>query len=92
MKEEILDGQKLKAVRNMLRLYQKEMADILGVSKSTIDRWERKNMKLSKLVRIALQELMFDPDRVDMIKMLRPKRKGGNDRSKIGQIIMPKSQ
>lgn len=50
--------EELKDIRKGLKLSQKDLADILGIQKNTIYKYEAGILEITKLVELAIQHLL----------------------------------
>jgi transcriptional regulator with XRE-family HTH domain len=71
----IMNGSKLKEIRQMLRLYQTDIAEYMGVDNETVCRWECGNKELSKVQSAAVEALMVAPDEVSGLRGSRKRRR-----------------
>ena len=62
-------AEEIKNVRKKLRLTQKEFAELVGASKSTIERWEAGNESVKGPIVLLLQFLNKEPEYVQKIKV-----------------------
>jgi DNA-binding transcriptional regulator YiaG len=70
-----MDGKKLREIRQELSLLQTDIAWYLGVDNETVCRWERREVKLSKLVGDAVSRLQYTPDLIAQVRGSRRTRK-----------------
>ena len=70
-----MNGKELRKIRQMLRLFQTEIAKYLGVDNETVCRWEKTDRELTKLQSEAITSLSQDPDRVSQIRNGRRRRR-----------------
>lgn len=66
---EYITGSDLKRVRKTLQLTQKKFAEIAGVSKATVERWETKEEKITGPIVLLLQMLEQYPDYISEIRI-----------------------
>lgn len=66
---EYITGSDLKRVRKTLHLTQKKFAEIAGVSKATVERWETKEEKITGPIVLLLQMLEQYPDYISEIRI-----------------------
>lgn len=66
---EYITGSDLKRVRKTLQLTQKKFAEIAGVSKATVERWETKEEKITGPIVLLLQMLEKYPDYISEIRI-----------------------
>lgn len=66
---EYVTASEIKDVRRALKLTQKEFAELIGSSKSTIERWERSKTPVTGPIVLLLQILKREPEYVQKIKI-----------------------
>ena len=66
---EYTNAEEIKNARKNLGLTQKEFAELIGVSKSTVERWESGNEDVRGPIVLLLQFLNREPDYVQKIKV-----------------------
>ena len=59
--QKYVTGSDIKRVRKTLRLTQKKFAELVGVSKATMERWETKEDKITGPV-VLLLKILHTPD------------------------------
>ena len=67
--QEYVTGSDIKRVRKTLQLTQKKFAELLGVSKATMERWETKEDKITGPVVLLLKILENHPEYVMKIQI-----------------------
>ena len=67
--QEYVTGSDIKRVRKTLRLTQKKFAELVGVSKATMERWETKEDKITGPVVLLLKILEDHPEYVTKIQI-----------------------
>ena len=73
--QKYVTGSDIKRVRKTLRLTQKKFAELVGVSKATMERWETKEDKITGPVVLLLKILEDHPEYVTKIQI--PDKKYG---------------
>lgn len=66
---EYITASDIKDVRRTLKLTQKEFAELIGSSKSTVERWERSKTPVTGPIVLLLQLLKREPEYVRKIKV-----------------------
>ena len=67
--QKYVTGSDIKRVRKTLRLTQKKFAELVGVSKATMERWETKEDKITGPVVLLLKILEDHPEYVTKIQI-----------------------
>jgi transcriptional regulator with XRE-family HTH domain len=80
-----MDAKTFKDIRRKTGLYQSEVAEILGVDKQTISRWETRSNRIPRSVEFAFYSLTDDMARINAIKALRKPRIHGRPFTKRGE-------
>lgn len=72
---EYVTGRDIKRVRKILQVTQKKFAEMAGVSKATVERWETKEDKITGPIVLLLQMLERYPEYISDIRI--PEKKYG---------------
>ena len=66
---EYVAAEELREVRKKLKMTQKEFAELLGISRPTIERWERSDEKVAGPVVLLLNMISNNPEYINNLKV-----------------------